>query len=137
HRQPDRVLPQRPQPRLRDLPLGAFRDHQEDLAAGHVPGGARRVDPLGSRAVRPLRHQRRQSGLRGARVGRGETMDVLLVAVKKDKIGDYTSVITQAGKTPVLVDVDAFAVQNAYEINYPVEPGRVVALVNIGASVTN
>ena len=69
--------------------------------------------------------------------GGGETMDVLLVAVKKDKIGDYTSVITQAGKTPVLVDVDAFALQNAYEANYPVEPGRVVALVNIGASVTN
>ncbi len=69
--------------------------------------------------------------------GGGETMDVLLVAVKKDKIGDYTSVITQAGKTPALVDVDAFAVQNAYEVNYPVEPGRVVALVNIGASVTN
>jgi type IV pilus assembly protein PilM len=67
----------------------------------------------------------------------GETMDVLLVAVKKDKIGDYTSVITQAGKTPVLVDVDAFALQNAFEANYPVEPGRVVALVNIGASVTN
>ena len=67
----------------------------------------------------------------------GETMDVLLVAVKKDKIGDYTSVITQVGKTPALVDVDAFALQNAYEANYPVEPGRVVALVNIGASVTN
>src|SRR6266852_4200763 len=67
----------------------------------------------------------------------GETMDVLLVAVKKDKIGDYTSVITQVGKTPVLVDVDAFALQNAWEVNYPVEPGRVVALINIGASVTN
>jgi type IV pilus assembly protein PilM len=60
-----------------------------------------------------------------------------VVAVKKDKIGDYTSVITQVGKTPALVDVDAFALQNAWEINYPVEPGRVVALVNIGASVTN
>ena len=69
--------------------------------------------------------------------GAGETMDVLLVAVKKDKIGDYTSIITQVGKTPALVDVDAFALQNAYEANYPVEPGRVVALVNIGASVTN
>ena len=69
--------------------------------------------------------------------GGGDTMDVLLIAVKKDKIGDYTSVITQAGKTPVLVDVDAFALQNAWEANYPVEPGRVVALVNIGASVTN
>jgi len=69
--------------------------------------------------------------------GAGETMDVLLVAVKKDKIGDYTSIITQVGKTPALVDVDSFALQNAYEANYPVEPGRVVALVNIGASVTN
>ena len=69
--------------------------------------------------------------------GAGETMDVLLVAVKKDKIGDYTSIITQVGRTPALVDVDAFALQNAYEVNYPVEPGRVVALVNIGASVTN
>ena len=69
--------------------------------------------------------------------GAGETMDVLLVAVKKDKIGDYTSIITQVGKAPALVDVDAFALQNAYEANYPVEPGRVVALVNIGASVTN
>jgi type IV pilus assembly protein PilM len=69
--------------------------------------------------------------------GAGDTMDVLLVAVKKDKISDYTSVITQAGKTALLVDVDAFALQNAFEANYPIEPGRVVALVNIGASVTN
>jgi type IV pilus assembly protein PilM len=69
--------------------------------------------------------------------GAGDTMDVLLVAVKKDKIGDYTSVISQAGKNPLLVDVDSFALQNAYEANYPIESGRVVALVNVGASVTN
>jgi type IV pilus assembly protein PilM len=69
--------------------------------------------------------------------GAGDTMDVLLVAVKKDKIGDYTSVISQAGRNPLLVDVDSFALQNAYEANYPVEAGRVTALVNIGASVTN
>jgi type IV pilus assembly protein PilM len=69
--------------------------------------------------------------------GAGDTMDVLLVAVKKDKIGDYTGVISQAGRNPVLVDVDSFALQNAYEANYPVEPGSVVALVNVGASVTN
>ena len=50
-------------------------------------------------------------------------MDVLLVAAKKDKIADYTSVITQAGRTPVVVDVDAFALQNAYEANYGLEPG--------------
>lgn len=66
-----------------------------------------------------------------------ESMDVLLVAVKRDKVNDYVSVISQAGKTPVLVDVDAFAVQNAYEANYELDPLKVVALVNIGASVTN
>jgi type IV pilus assembly protein PilM len=65
------------------------------------------------------------------------TMDVLLVAAKKDKIADYTGVITQAGRTPVIVDVDAFALQNAYELNYGFEPGAVVVLVNAGASAIN
>src|SRR5215213_8299263 len=46
------------------------------------------------------------------------TMEVLLVAAKKEKIADYTGVIAQAGRTPVAVDVDAFALQNAYELNY-------------------
>jgi type IV pilus assembly protein PilM len=69
--------------------------------------------------------------------GTGDNIDVILVAVKKEKINDYTSVITQTGKMPVLVDVDAFALQNAYEVNYEVEDGKVLALVNIGASVTN
>jgi len=65
------------------------------------------------------------------------SMDVLLVAAKKEKIGDYTGVIAQAGRTPVIVDVDAFALQNAYEINYGFEPGRVVVLMNSGASAIN
>jgi type IV pilus assembly protein PilM len=65
------------------------------------------------------------------------SMDVLLVAAKKEKIGDYTSVIAQAGKTPVIVDVDAFALQNAFEVNYGLEPGKVVVLLNAGASAIN
>lgn len=68
--------------------------------------------------------------------GAGDTMDVLLVAVKKDRISDYTSVIVQAGKEPVLIDVDVFAVQNAFEANYS-SRGETVALVNVGASVMN
>jgi type IV pilus assembly protein PilM len=64
------------------------------------------------------------------------TMDVLLVAAKKDKIADYTGVISQAGRTPVVVDVDAFALQNVYEVNYGVHDGAVVALLDIGASAT-
>lgn len=65
-----------------------------------------------------------------------ENMEVLLVAVKNDRIADYTSVIVQAGRQPVLIDVDVFAVQNAYEVNYGV-PTETTVLVNIGASVTN
>ena len=64
-------------------------------------------------------------------------MDVLLVAAKKEKIGDYTSVIAQAGKSAVIVDVDAFALQNAFEVNYGLEPGRIVVLLNAGASAIN
>ena len=66
-----------------------------------------------------------------------DQMDVLLVAVKRDKVNDYVSVISQAGKVPAMVDVDAFAIQNAYEANYDLDPMKVVALVNMGASVTN
>jgi type IV pilus assembly protein PilM len=67
----------------------------------------------------------------------GGNMDVLLVAVKKDKISDYTSAISQAGKNPAIVDVDVFALQNCYEINYGVDPSGVVALLNVGASIMN
>ena len=72
----------------------------------------------------------------GDPAGKG-TMDVLLVAAKKEKIADYTGVIAQAGRSAVVVDVDAFALQNAYEANYGIEPGAVVVLLNAGASATN
>ena len=65
------------------------------------------------------------------------SMDVLLVAAKKEKIADYTSVISQSGRTAVIVDVDAFALQNAFEVNYGLEAGRVVVLLNAGASAIN
>jgi type IV pilus assembly protein PilM len=65
------------------------------------------------------------------------SMEVLLVAAKKEKISDYTGVISQAGKLPVVVDVDAFALQNAYEMNYGLDPVAVVVLLNAGASAIN
>ncbi len=64
-------------------------------------------------------------------------MDVLLVAAKKDKINDYTSVASQAGKNPVLVDVDVFALQNCYEMNYDTDATMGTAIINLGASTTN
>ena len=66
-----------------------------------------------------------------------DQMEVLLVAVKKDKINEYVSVVQEAGLTPAVVDVDAFALENAYEINYDIEPEQNVALVNVGASRIN
>src|ERR1700737_128288 len=65
------------------------------------------------------------------------TMEVLLVAAKKEKIAGYTGVIAQAGRTPVVVDVDAFALQNAFELNYGYDAGAVVVLLNAGASAIN
>src|SRR5271169_3665806 len=62
-------------------------------------------------------------------------MDVLLVAVKKDKILNHTNVLAQAGRTPVVVDIDAFALQNCFEVNYEPDPGQTIALLNIGAGV--
>ncbi len=66
-----------------------------------------------------------------------DQMDVLLVAVKLDKINDYVSVVRQTGKVPSLIDVDAFAVQNCYEVNYDLDSRKTVALINMGAAVTN
>jgi len=64
-------------------------------------------------------------------------MDVLLVAAKKDMINDYTSVCAEAGLQAAVVDVDAFAVQNAFEASYELQPDETVVLINVGASVTN
>jgi type IV pilus assembly protein PilM len=64
-------------------------------------------------------------------------MDVLLVAAKKDMINDYTTVVSEAGLSPVVVDVDAFAVQNMFDMNYQAPPGETVVLINAGASVVN
>jgi type IV pilus assembly protein PilM len=63
-------------------------------------------------------------------------MNVLLVASKKDIINDYLAVFAEAGLKLVVVDVDSFAVQNAYEANYGTG-AEVVALVNLGASIMN
>jgi len=66
-----------------------------------------------------------------------DTMDVLLVAAKKDRIADYTGIVTQLGKAAALIDIDVFAVQNAFEHNYGAAVDKVIALVNIGAHIMN
>jgi type IV pilus assembly protein PilM len=66
-----------------------------------------------------------------------DAYEVMLVAVKRDKIASYTDVVEQAGKHAVVVDTDAFALENAFEMSYQPPENQVVALVDIGASTTN
>ena len=66
-----------------------------------------------------------------------DLMDVILVAAKKDMINDYVSVIMESGLNPVVVDIDAFALENMLAINYDIDKEDTVAIANIGASVTN
>lgn len=66
-----------------------------------------------------------------------ESLHVLMAACKSDKIANVKQAIQLAGKQPIVIDVDAFALQNCYEINYDPRPGEVVALLNIGAATMN
>jgi type IV pilus assembly protein PilM len=66
-----------------------------------------------------------------------ESMDVILVAAKKEIINDYVSVIMEAGLTPIIIDVDAFALENTLAINYDLEKSEPVAIANVGASITS
>ena len=63
-------------------------------------------------------------------------MDLLLVAAKKDEIEDYMAVAHEAGLRVSIIDIDAFAMQNAFEANYPELQNQTVALVDVGASLT-
>ena len=64
-------------------------------------------------------------------------MQVLLVAAKKDMVMSFSDLIREAGLQPLIVDVDSFAAQNALEANYDFGPDEVVAILNIGAEITN
>ncbi len=59
--------------------------------------------------------------------------EVLLVAVRKDILSGFTMAIADAGLEPAIVDVDYFALENMYELNYDYSPDDVVALVNVGS----
>jgi type IV pilus assembly protein PilM len=69
--------------------------------------------------------------------GSGPEMSVLLVAAKRELVESKLRMLTDSGLDPSVVDVDAFALHNAFEMNYPEAMQGVVALVNIGHEVTN
>jgi len=62
---------------------------------------------------------------------------VILAATRKEKLNDYLNVILSAGKSPEIVDLDSFAVLNSAMVNYEIYQNRCIAIINIGASITN
>ncbi|MFN8390491.1 MAG: type IV pilus assembly protein PilM [Bdellovibrionota bacterium] len=61
------------------------------------------------------------------------TIEVLLVAVKNDVVRSFVTTLEQAGLEPLIADVDYFALENMFELNYPEERNKTVALINIGS----
>ena len=66
-----------------------------------------------------------------------DSLHVLMAACKRDFVANVRQAIQLAGKQPHVIDVDAFALQNCYEVNYEPQPGQTVALLNVGASTSN
>jgi len=69
--------------------------------------------------------------------GSGSQMQVLLVAAKRELVDNKVGLLQDAGVNPVIIDVDAFALHNAFQHNYPNSTEGIIALVNIGHETTN
>jgi type IV pilus assembly protein PilM len=68
----------------------------------------------------------------------GNKLEVLLVAVKKEIVNSYADVIDEAGLKAEVMDVDYFALENMYEVNYASTPaGGMIGLVHMGARYTS
>ena len=73
----------------------------------------------------------------GSSLEKGDRMEVMLVAAKKEVIEDYSGILRKAGLAPEVIDVDFFALENAFEVNYVAGESGGVALVDIGANKMN
>src|ERR1700677_3796215 len=64
-------------------------------------------------------------------------MDLLLVAAKKDEINDYASILREAKLRPVVVDINAFTIQNIFETQLGLPEDGTIGLLNVGAAVSS
>jgi type IV pilus assembly protein PilM len=64
-------------------------------------------------------------------------MELLLVAAKRDQISDYAQLARNAKLKPVVVDIDAFTIQNAFEFTRGLPQDQTIAVLNVGASLTS
>ena len=69
--------------------------------------------------------------------GDSPEMSVLLVAAKRELIESKLRVLTEAGLSAAVVDVESFALHNGFEVNHPDAMSGIVGLLNIGHDVTN
>src|SRR5262249_39295166 len=103
---------------------------EDNLLAEQVKWEAEQYIPFDINEIN-LEFQKIDSGALG-----GESMDVLLIAAKTDLVFRYVEAIQSAGYMCTILDVSGFALANCFEHNYGRVPGQ-IALLNIGASVTN
>ena len=66
-----------------------------------------------------------------------EAVQVMIAACKQERLDNIKQAVQLSGKNPVVIDVDTFALQNCYEVNYQPDPSQIVTLLNIGASTMN
>lgn len=64
-------------------------------------------------------------------------MDLLLVAAKKDEINDYAAILKEAKLRPMVVDINAFTIQNIFEQQQGLPPDGTIGLLNVGAAVSS
>ena len=65
----------------------------------------------------------------------GKTIDLVVAAAQKELILSHVTAVREAGFTPTALDVDAFALQNAFETNYAGDRPQVIGLIQIGESL--
>jgi len=102
----------------------------QDEAEQYIPFDINDVN-LDYEILTPLGEEEAEKKGEGDKGDKG-LMDVMLVAAKKDIVEDYVSLLHLTGLSPAILDVDAFALQNAFELNAENISGC-YALVNVGA----
>jgi len=64
-------------------------------------------------------------------------LEVLLVAAKEEVVERHLDLLHRAGLSPAVIDIDSFALGNAFEQNYGKPEGETISLINLGAKLTN
>ena len=68
-----------------------------------------------------------------------DDVEVLLAASRKERVEDRVAVAEMAGLKPVVIDIEAYAIQAAYELVLNQLPqngqGQIIALIDVGAAV--